>query len=67
MYWRLYNTKSKSDWLINTLSRALQTGWLLNTKSRVLQADWVISEINEKATLNIDVHYYNSYLPVTVT
>ena len=29
--------------------------WLLNTQSRVLQADWFILEINEKATLNINM------------
>ena len=55
--WHLYNTQSKSDWLINTPSRALQTDWLINTQSRVLQADWIISEINEKATVNIDMPY----------
>ena len=31
--------------------------WLFNTQSTVLQADWLILEINEKATLNINVPY----------
>ena len=45
MYWKfqtmqLYNTQSKSYWLINTQSRALQ-------------ADWSMLENNEKGTLKI--------------
>ena len=32
-----------------------QYDWLFNTQSRVLQADWFILEINEKATLNINM------------
>ena len=39
-----YTTLSKSD-------------WLFNTQSRVLQADWFILEINEEATLNINMPY----------
>ena len=31
--------------------------WLFNTQSRVVQVDWFISEINEKATLNINMAY----------
>ena len=42
----IYNTQSKSDWLFNTQSRALQ-------------ADWLILENNEKATLNINMTYCN--------
>ena len=41
----MYNTKSKSD-------------WLLNSQSRVQQADWLILENNEKVTLNINMPYY---------
>ena len=32
--------------------------WLFNTPSRVLQADWFLLEINEKATLNINMPYW---------
>ena len=31
--------------------------WSCSTQSRELQADWFILEINEKATLNIDIPY----------
>ena len=41
----IYNTQSKSD-------------WLLNTQSKVLQADWLILENNKKATLNINMAYW---------
>ena len=43
--WCIYNTQSKSDWLINT-------------QSRVLQADWLILETYDKATLNINMPYW---------
>ena len=39
------NTQSKSD-------------RLLNTQRRVLQADWLTLENNEKATLDINMHYF---------
>ena len=39
------NTQSKSD-------------RLLNTQTRVLQADWLTLENNEKATLDINMHYF---------
>ena len=32
--------------------------WLFDTQSRVLQADWFILEINERATLNINMPYF---------
>ena len=35
----------------------VDSDWLFNTQSRVLQADWFILEINEKATLNINMPY----------
>ena len=31
--------------------------WLFNIQSRILQADWFILEVNEKATLNINMPY----------
>ena len=45
----IYNTQSKSDRLFNTRIRS----------TTVLQADWLIMENNEKATLNINMPYYN--------
>ena len=36
---------------------------LFNTQSWVLQVDWFIFEINEKATLNIDMPYYYFVIP----
>ena len=40
------------------IQHSVNSDWLLNTQSRVLQADWFILEINEKATLNIDMPYW---------
>ena len=37
------------------LQHIVNPDWLFNTLSRVLQPDWFILEINEKATLNINV------------
>ena len=37
---------------------SVNADWLFNTQSRVLQADWFILEINEKATLNINMPYW---------
>ena len=39
------------------IQHAVNSDWLCNTQSRVLQADWFILEINEKATLNINMPY----------
>ena len=36
----------------------VNSDWLFATQSRVLQADWLILEINEKATLNINMPYF---------
>ena len=36
---------------------------LFDTQSWVLQVDWFIFEINEKATLNIDMPYYYFVIP----
>ena len=41
------------------IQHSVNSDWLLNTQSRVLQADWFILEINEKATLNINMSYYS--------
>ena len=35
----------------------INSDWLFNTQSKVVQVDWFISEINEKATLNINMAY----------
>ena len=35
--------------------------WLFNTRSRVLKADWFALEIDEKATLNIDIFLLNMH------
>ena len=37
---------------------SVNSDWLFNTQSRVLQADWFILEMNEKATLNINMPNY---------
>ena len=47
--WGIYNTWSKSD-------------RLFNTQSRVLQAYWFMMKNNEKATLNINMPYWTSWL-----
>ena len=39
------------------IQHSVNSDWLFNTQSRVLQADWFILEINEKATLNINLPY----------
>ena len=39
------------------LQHSVNSDWLLNTQSRVLQADCSLLEINEKATLNINMPY----------
>ena len=36
---------------------SINSDWLFTTQYRVLQADWLILEINEKATLNINMPY----------
>ena len=36
---------------------SINSDWLFNTQSKVVQVDWFISEINEKATLNINMAY----------
>ena len=52
------------------IAHSVNSDWLYNTQSRVLQADWFIMEINEKATLQINISkpYWNmgSYLHNTV-
>ena len=40
------------------IQHSVNSNLLFNTQSRVLQADSVILEINEKATLNINMPYY---------
>ena len=40
------------------VEHSVDSDWLFNTQSRVLQAYWFIMEINEKATLNINMPYY---------
>ena len=42
---------------IDSYPTLVDSDWLFNTQSRVLQADWFILEINEKATLNINMPY----------
>ena len=37
---------------------SVNSDWLFNTQSRVLQANWFILEMNEKATLNINMPNY---------
>ena len=37
------------------IQHSVNSDWLFNTQLRVLQADWFILEINEKATLNINL------------
>ena len=37
------------------IAHSVNSDWLYNTQSRVLQADWFIMEINEKATLQINI------------
>ena len=39
------------------IQHSVNSDWLFNTLSRILQADWLILETNEKATLNINIHY----------
>ena len=39
---------------------SVNSDWLINTQSRVLQSDWFIFEINEQATLNINMPYFDS-------
>ena len=39
---------------------SVNSDWLLNTQSRVPQSDWFILEINEQATLNINMPYFDS-------
>ena len=39
------------------IQHSVNFDWLLNTLSRELQADWFIIEINEKATLHINMPY----------
>ena len=41
------------------VQHSVNSDWLFNTQSRVLQADWFILEINEKATLNINMPYWH--------
>ena len=36
---------------------SINSDWLFNTQIKVVQVDWFISEINEKATLNIKMAY----------
>ena len=40
------------------IEHSVDSDWLFNTQSRVLQAYWFIMEIDEKATLNINMPYY---------
>ena len=42
------------------IKHSLNSDLLLTTQSRVMQADWFILEINEKATLNINIPYSKS-------
>ena len=39
------------------IQHSVDSDWLFNTQSRVLQTDWFEYEINEKATLNINMVY----------
>ena len=39
------------------LQHSVNSDWLFNIQSRVPQADWFILEMNEKATLNINMPY----------
>ena len=39
------------------IQHSVNSDRLFNTQSRILQADWMILENNEKATLNINIHY----------
>ena len=41
------------------IQHSVNSDWLFNTQSKVLQADWFILEINEKATLNINMPYWD--------
>ena len=43
--------------LLETPNDAYTALWLFNTQSRVQQADQFIFQINEKASLNIDMPY----------
>ena len=40
------------------IQHSVNSNWPFNTQSRVLQADWFILQINEKATLNINMPYW---------
>ena len=44
----------------------LKSDWLFNTQTRVPLADWLILENNEKATLNINMPYWDEIFPVGV-
>ena len=55
------NDKELSSYLLEVPNDSYPTlvdsDWLFNTQSRVLQADWFKLEINERATLNINMPY----------
>ena len=40
---------------------SVNSDWLFNTQSRVLQADWLMLENDEKATLNINMPYFQRF------
>ena len=43
------------------IQRSVISDWLVDTQPREPQADWLILENNEKATLNINMPYYQMY------
>ena len=45
------------------IQHSVNSDWLVNTQSRVLQTDWFKLEINEKATLNINMPYLVAKTP----
>ena len=42
------------------IPHSVNSDWLFNTQARVRQPDWLIMEINEKATLYIDIPYHGT-------
>ena len=44
------------------MQQSVNSDWLSNTQPRKLQPDWFILEINEKATLNIIMPYWYTFI-----
>ena len=48
---------TSSQFPMMLIQHSVYPDWLFNTQSRVLQTDWFKLEINERATLNINMPY----------